>query len=83
MYYVRTYVCMYVRTYVCMYVCMYVCSVFARPGPKNMVNTAIFATRSNKHCKYRGFGLPRRQKHQYVRCFLLRECQKNAKTPPI
>ena len=58
-------------------------SVFARSGPKNIANTVIFATRCKKRCKYRGFGLPRCLKHWYLRCFLLRECQKNAKTPPI
>ena len=58
-------------------------SVFARSGPKNIANTVIFATRGKKRCKYRGFGLPRCLKHWYLRCFLLRECQKNAKTPPI
>ena len=58
-------------------------SVFARSGPKNIANTVIFATRGKKHCKYRGFGLRGCLKHWYLRCFLLRECQKNAKTPPI
>ena len=53
--------------------------VFARSGPKNIVNTVILATRGRKHCKYRGFGLPRRPEHRYFRCFLLRECQKMRK----
>jgi hypothetical protein len=43
----------------------------------------IFATRGKNHRKYRGFGFPRRRKHRYLRCFLLREGQKNAKTPPM
>ena len=33
-------------------------SVFARCWPKTTVNTVRFATRSKKHRKYRGFGLP-------------------------
>ena len=46
----------------------------------------IFATRGKQHRKYQGLWLPRRQKHRYLRCFLLRKCQKcqkNPKTPPI
>ena len=58
-------------------------SVFARHWPKNTVNTVVFVTRGKQHRKYRGFGLPRRKTHQYLRCFLLRELQTNVKTPPI
>ena len=49
------------------------------------IKTAVFATRSQKNRKYRGFGLPRRKKHRYLRRFLPREInvKKNAKTPPI
>ena len=36
-------------------------NVFARPGPKNIVNTVIFVTRGKTHRKYRGFGLPSRK----------------------
>ena len=44
---------------------------------KHIVNTVIFATRGkNIVYKYRGFGLPTRQKHR-LRCFLLRELQKH------
>ena len=57
--------------------------VFARSGPKKIANTVIFATRGKKRCKYRRFGFPRCLKHWYLQCFLLRECQKNAKTTPI
>ena len=58
-------------------------SVFARHWPKNTVNTVVFVTRGKQHRKYRGFGLPRRKTHQYLRCFLPRELQTNVKTPPI
>ena len=43
----------------------------------------LFATRGKKHRKYRGFGLPIHPTHWYLRCFLLREFQKRAKTPSI
>ena len=58
-------------------------NVFARFWPKNTVNTMIFATRSKTHRKYHGFGLPTRQKHRYLRCFLLRDFQKQARRQPI
>ena len=35
-------------------------TVFARCRPQNTVNTVVFATRSKKHRKCRGFGLARR-----------------------
>ena len=56
-------------------------TVFARCRPQNTVNTVVFATRSKKHRKYRGFGLARRKK-RYLRRFLLRDASKNTKTPP-
>ena len=43
-------------------------NVFARHGHKNL-NTVILATRGKKQRKYRGFWLPRRKKHQFLRCF--------------
>ena len=55
-------------------------SVFARWWPKTTVNTVLFATRGKKHHKYSGFGLPIHQTHWYLRCFLLREFQRRAKT---
>ena len=44
-------------------------TVFARCRPQNTVNTVVFATRSKKHRKYCGFGLARRKKSRYLRCF--------------
>ena len=38
-----------------------------------------FCWLTQKHCKYRGFKLQKREKHRYVQCCLLRACQKNAK----
>ena len=52
-------------------------------GPKNTVNTVIFATRGTKHRKYCGFVLPRRQKQWYLRCFMLGKCPKSVKTQSI
>ena len=37
--------------------------MFLLGTPKNIVNTVIFVTRSRKHRKYRGFGLPRYRKN--------------------
>ena len=53
--------------------------VFARCRPQNTVNTVVFGTRSKKHRKYRGFGLARRQKTRFLRCFLLRDSSKTRK----
>ena len=58
-------------------------SVFARPGPQNIVNTVIFASRGSKPRKYRGFALARSQKHRYLRCIFVPGMWKIAKTPPI
>ena len=58
-------------------------SVFARPGPQNIVNTVIFASRGSKPRKYRGFALARSQKHRYLRCIFVPRMWKIAKTPPI
>ena len=52
-------------------------SVFARPGPQNIVNTVIFASRGSKPRKYRGFALTRSQKHRYLQCFFCPENVKN------
>ena len=54
-------------------------SVFARCWPKNTVNTVLFTTRGKKHRKYRGFGLPTRQKHRYLRCFCSESCKNTRK----
>ena len=46
-------------------------SVLARLGPQNTVNTVIFARKSSKPRKYRGFALVRSQTHWYLRCFFV------------
>ena len=51
----------------------------ARCCPKNTVNTVVFATRSKKHRKYCGFGLPRQETHRYLRCFFCSESLKKNK----
>ena len=56
-------------------------TVFARCRPQNTADTVVFGTRSKKHRKYRGFGLARRQKTRFLRCFLLRDSSKNTETP--
>ena len=43
----------------------------------------IFAIRSQKHRKYRGFGLPRHIRHRYLLGFFLRKSKQKTKTPPI
>ena len=50
-------------------------SVFARPGPQNIVNTVMFARRGSKPRKCRGFALARSQKHRYLPFF----CSENVK----
>ena len=59
-------------------------TVFARFWPENTVNTVVFGSRSKNPCKYRGFGLARRQKKtRFLRSCLVREYWKNTKTQPI
>ena len=60
-------------------------SVFARRGPNNSVNTMFFAAAGKKkHHNYRGFRLPRRRKHRYLRCFWSESVQTNCEnTSPV
>ena len=54
-------------------------TVFARCWPQNTVNTVVFATRSKKHRKYRGFGLARRKTHSIYGVFCSETLQKTRK----
>ena len=47
-----------------------------------IIKTVIFATRGQKKSKYCGFGLPRRQRHRYLRFYYAPSVpEKNMKTP--
>ena len=49
-------------------------------GANNTVNNVALATRGKQHRKYCGFGLPRRTKHRYLRCFCFESVKKCAKS---
>ena len=54
-------------------------SVFARHWPKKHVNTVILLPEANNIVNTVVLGFQSAKKHQYLQCFLLRECQKMRK----
>ena len=56
---------------------------FNKNYPKHRKYRDSCHQKQTKTRKYRGFGVPRRKQHRYLRCCLLSEYEKAAKTPPI